>query len=235
MQMRKLLTFLAALVAGTTALFAQLTPYEYGHRWYIAVQGGAVYFNSDYSYLLKNRGMILDQFSLVGSAALGYNINDGHEIRLMGSYSKKTSVCEPFIDEAIEYDVNEEPPIYPYTFRSVLVYIDHVLNYNGLAEYNIAFNPKTYFGLGAAYTFDFSDPGHPEVWLYERNLVPAVHFGAILEYDFPSGFGLYADLGVALFWDRYNGFDRVGFPMDLEVGPRVGMIYHFQRPKKARH
>ena len=61
----------------------------------------------------------------------------------------------------------------------------------------------------------------------------------IAEWDFLSGLGIYADLGVEAFDDWYNGIrptevdhsDRkgyAGFPLDLAAKLQLGVIYHFK-------
>ena len=229
--MRKCVTLAAALLLGTVSLFAQtrLTPYEYGQRWFFAFQGGPLYFNSDYCTRLSKAGRTLELFSIGAGVALGYNISDAHAIRFMGNYSRKTGVCEAFVFEDIE-----PAPIYTYKFRSLNFFADHVLNYNALAENFMPFTAKTYAGLGLAYTFDFTEPGHPEVWLTDPNLVPGLHFGFLLEYDFKDGFGLYTDLGLAFYFDRYNGRERIGFPLDMEIYLQMGLIYNFPLKNKVK-
>ena len=224
----------AALLLCCVSLFAQkkpLTPYEYGQRWYFAFQGGPLYFNSDYCNRLAHEGRLLEQFTIGTSVALGYNINNAHAIRFMANYARKTGVCEEFV--FYNADPNDDPlPTYTYKFRSVQCFVDYVLNYNALAEYFAPLCAKTYVGLGAAYTFDFTDPKHPEVILSSPNFVPAFNFGFIVEYDFKDSFGLYTDLGLAFYDDHYNGRPYISFPLDMDVSLQIGLIYHF--PLKAK-
>jgi len=225
---------MAALLLGASSLFAQMTPYEYGHRWNISVQGGSVLFTGDYSSQLLKQWAFHKMISTGGSMSLGYNVTDAHEVRLTAVYGRRKDVCEPFV--FTDPETKEiETTTYTYNFRTAQLFVDYVLNYNALAEYNIALNPKSYYGLGAAMSYDFSEPGHPEVWLSDPNLVPAVRLGFILEYDLPSGLGFLADFGASLYWDRFNGRPRISFPVDMDLILQFGMIYHFQRPAKYRH
>lgn len=230
--MRKCFLLMAALLLSAVSLSAQLTPYEYGHRWYFAFQGGPVYFNSDYSNTLPN-SRLLELFSIDAAVALGYNLTDAHELRFSGSYGLRTGVCEDFYRDDY-YDDGEDVPIYTYRFHSTRLSADYVLNMNALAEYNIAFSTKLYAGLGAALTYDFTEPEHPEVWVSDPNLTAAIRVGYILEYDFKDGFGLYFDNGLAFFPDRYNGREVIGFPADMEIHAHLGLIYHFPLNKKHR-
>lgn len=231
--MRKCVLLAAALFFSFVPLFAQLTPYEFGHRWYFAFQGGVLYFNSDYCSQLPKEGRLPELFSLTAGAALGYNISDAHAIRVVCDYGRKTGVCEPF--EFVNADVGDDPiPTYTYKFRSLNAFIDHVVNYNALAEYFSPFCVKSYVGAGVGYTFDFTEPKHPEVLVTDPNLVPAVHLGFIMEYDFRGGFGFYSDFGLAFYTDRYNGRERIGFPLDMDISAKLGMIYHFPLGKKTR-
>lgn len=227
--MRKCLLLLAALLLYIVPSFSQnkpLTPYEYGHRWYFAFQGGPLFFSSDYAGNLFKERRARELFSGGMGLALGYNITNEHEIRFMGNYSRKTGVCEPFDLEDID-PAAPAIPTFTYKFRSLNLFVDYILNYNALAENFVPFTGKIYTGIGASYTFDFTDPGHPEVWLTDPNLVPGFHFGIIAEYDFKDGFGLYTDMGAAFYFERYNGQPPVGFPMDFEALIQFGLIYHF--------
>ena len=231
--MRKCILLAAAMLFSAVSLFAQLTPYEYGHRWYFAFQGGPVYFNSDYCSRLGPEGRYGELFTIGAGAALGYNFDDARAIRVMAHYGRKTGVCEPF--EFVNADPTEDPfPAYTYKFRSINVFADYVVNYNALAEYNMCFSAKNYIGLGVGYTFDFTDPKHPEVLLTDPNLVPGFHFGFLVEYDFKDGFGFYTDLGIAFYFDRYNGRPLIGFPLDMDVIAQLGIIYHIPLTKKTR-
>ena len=231
--MRKFILLAAALLFSAVSLFAQLTPYEYGHRWYFAFQGGPLYFNSDYCSRLSKEGRYGELFTVGAGVAVGYNFDDAHAIRVIGDYARKTGVCEEFV--FVNADPTDDPiPAYTYKFRSINLFADYVVNYNAMAEYNTPFNAKSYFGLGVGYSFDFTDPKHPEVILTDPNLVPAFHLGLILEYDFKDSFGLFADLGTAFYFDRYNGRERIGFPLDMDVRFHLGLIYHFPLSKNKR-
>ena len=105
-----------------------------------------------------------------------------------------------------------------------------MVSFEALGEYYTAFNPKLYVGLGATYSFGFlqswEEGEGPE--LSVRNLVPAFRFGTVLEYDFRSGLGLFADFGIPFFLDPYNGLGYSSFPLDFEIDAFLGIIYHFK-------
>lgn len=231
--MRKCFLLIAALLCFCVSTFAQrnpLTPYEFGQRWYFAFQGGPLYFNSDYCSRLSKEGRYIELFTIGTGVAVGYNFDAAHAIRLMGKYARKTGVCEEFV--FANASPGDDPiPAYTYKFRSVQLFADYVVNFNALAEYNMPFSAKSYVGLGAGFTYDFTDPKHPEVWLTDPNLVPALNFGFLVEYDFRDSFGFYFDLGVAFYTDRYNGRERIGFPLDMDVYAQLGLIYHLPMKK----
>ena len=231
--MKKCILLTAALLLCTASLFAQtkpLTPYEYGHRWYFSFQGGGLIFNSDYCSRLFKEGRGHELVSFGAGVALGYNFSDAHGIRVFGNYSRKTGVCEAFEDP--DADPKAAPiPTYTYRFSSTQLFVDYVLNYNALAENDNPFTAKSYIGPGFAYTFDFTDPGHPEVWLYDPNLVPCMNMGFIFEYDFKDAFGFFVDLGLSFYAERYNGRVSMGFPVDMESSLQVGLIYNFPLSK----
>lgn len=225
--MRKFALLLAILFLGTTQLSAQVgTPYKYGHRWDFALMGGPVLFDSDYSDMFIGHYMSPSIFSLVGTAALGYNFTDGHGMRFLANYGRRHGLMPADFG------------FYPFTFSSVEVFGDYVLNYRGLGEYYTPFCPKMYVGPGMAYSYDFRTSWEPDEYpaldeyLSRSNVVPAFHFGMILEYNFKSGLGIITDIGLLFFMDTYDGLPFISFPVDLEISAMFGLVYHFKRPKK---
>jgi len=221
--MRKTLLLLAALFMVATTTFAQHTPYEYHKRWYFSAQMGPSYFVGDYTFVYHKEKRTLEPLVPAAGLALGYNMTDADELRFLFMYNKNRSTCVSLVDA-----------LYPHTFRSVSFYADFVRSFNALGEYFTSFNPKMYVGLGCAYTFDFTDPHHPERVLTDPNFVPGFNFGGILEYDFRSGLGVYLDLGLMYTLDPGDGQGWVSFPLDMDVALSVGLVYHFQRSKNKR-
>lgn len=208
----------AALFLGAATLFAQLTPYEYAKRWYVSLQGGMVYFNGDWTYVFREYpGEWLTPAMPAFGASVGYGIANGHELRLTASYGKKKASC-------ISYDYK----LYPYSFHSVSLVADYVLAFMALEENYVPFSPKMYVGPGVAYTFGFTDPHHPKRTVSGPNWVGCAHFGAIFEYNFPFGLGLFTDVGLMFLGDPYDGQGWYNFRLDMEVGLQMGVVYHFK-------
>ena len=207
------------LLLGAASLHAQLTPYEYGKRWYVSLQGGPVYFNGDWSYVFREKqGEWLTPVMPVWGAAAGYSVANGHEFRLAAYYGKKKATC-------ISYNYE----LYPYTFQSVSVFTDYVLAFMSLEENFCPFSPKLYVGPGVSYTFDFSDPHHPKRVVNGPNWAGGLNLGTILEYNFPSGFGLFTDIGITYWADPYDGQGWYNFKLDMDVGVQLGVVYHFKQ------
>lgn len=230
--MRKLLILIASAVLGCTVLGAQpiTTPYQYRHRLYAQVQGGPSLFVCDYSNVFSNHGRPGGLFTYTGEVSLGYYFTDAHQLRLSLGYGPKNAVLPPY------------EGFFPYKFQSLSLFADYVISFYPLEEYNVAFNPQFYAGVGAGYTFGFgnyeyylNDPEtqnleevvaalqHP----YPQNLAPAVRLGALLEYDFPNNLGLIFDFGAEFYGDRYNGQDVMDFPVDIQINATFGVVYHF--------
>ena len=217
----KLFVLVASLLLGAATLCAQVSPYEYHNRWYVSLQGGLCYFNGDCSYVYRKKGPWTGPFSLSGGAAVGYNIANGHEVRMVAAYGQKHATCVSFKSD-----------LFPFTFYSASLFADYVLSLYPLAENFSSFNPKMYVGVGGAYTYGFTDPHHPFLVVSGPNWVGGLHTGSILEYDFPSGFGLFADIGLSFFADPYDGQGWYNFPVDMEIGLQFGMVYHFKRNRR---
>ena len=219
--MRKTLLLFVTLLLGTTSLFAQRTPYEYHNRWYFSMQGGPTFFNGDYSFVYFKKGLGIQTFSPFGSVALGYNITDADELRFKASYARHNAMLVTYEDD-----------YYAYSFRKASLFADYVLSFNALGEYYTALNPKFFVGLGLASGFDFNDYDElPGVFPY-LTLMPALNFGMLLEYDFPSGFGFVSDLDFHFYLDPFDGQGWNGFPLDIGVELSFGIVYRFKRSKR---
>lgn len=214
---------LLVLLSGVASLHAQMSPYEYGKRWYVSLQGGPVYFNGDWSHLFREyKGEWLTPVMPAFGTSLGYSFANGHELRLTATYGKKKATC-------ISPNYNL---LYPYSFHSVSFFADYVLSFRALGETFYPFSPNLYVGPGVAYTFGFSDPNHPLRVVNDPNWAGGLNMGTILEYNFPSGFGLFADLGMSFWADPYDGQGWFSFVLDMDVGVYFGVVYHFQRRKR---
>lgn len=221
---RKIVLLAAALLTAFACLAgtpgrSPISPFQYGHRWYFALQGGATTLFAENADSFSANGQAWDRAGYFGQLSIGYNLSDGYDIRLSGAYTNNSSALIPY------------GGFYPYRFNAFQLFVDGVVNFHGLAEYNVSFSPKVYVGLGAAFTNGFSTPEHPFQYTEEPNLVPGFRFGGILEFDAPGGFGWFIDAGFEFFTDWYNGVDPVDFPFDITPKLSLGIIYHFPAAK----
>lgn len=225
---------LVLLGGGIHELSAQpiLTPYQYRERWFFSWQAGPTFFVSENSSTFADYKRY-DRFSFYNEAILGYYFTDAHEIRFSWAYARRASVY---------------PPVFgflPYTFNSAQTFVDYVINWHPLGEYNTAYNPQMYVGLGAAVTYGFSKPEynpsenltHAQVDailppVHALNIVPGLRFGVIFEYDFTDNYGLTLDIGGQLWHDRFNGQNPDNWPIDLAFNGAFGFVYHFEGKKK---
>ena len=228
--MRKIAVFLATLLVGASSLSAQ-SPFDYTGRWNVSVQGGllATVSENTFAYFEQNRGKEI--FDLGGAFAVGYDFSGSLGMRVQASYGRNHGSSNVY--------QTGDKPIYPFQFQNVALFADAILNLNALAENWLPFSPKLYGGLGGAYTFGFTNPNHPFQNPVDKNLVIGFRAGAIAEWDFLSGLGIYADAGIEAFDDWYNGIrpseedhsgrkGYAGFPLDLAAKLQLGLIYHFK-------
>ena len=248
--MRKLFAFSAALILGASALCAQeQSTYNPAGRWYVSVQGGPMYQSNEnsFSYRYNNHGDKL--LSYDAALSVGYNFNETFGVRASVGYGLNRGACNTVQTSAHGF--------YPYDFQSITGFVDLVIDFNGLNAVERAFSPKIYGGIGVGHSFGFSKPEgygsartvawqkeekfHPWQHVYEKNTVPAFRFGAIAEYDFSFGLGLFADLSLEAYADRFNGLQPyeednantgngkgiAGFPFDLRMPLRLGVVYRF--------
>ncbi|MCR5351360.1 MAG: hypothetical protein K6E35_02550, partial [Bacteroidales bacterium] len=129
---RKIVTLVAMLLVTTGALAlprsrAALSQYQYNHRLYIMASAGPMTTFSENSDSYATYGVGGDRLVYFGSVSLGYNVTDTWDIRLSGSYSRNAGALLPYRG------------FFPYSYNSVVVFADAVVNYNALGEHFIAF------------------------------------------------------------------------------------------------
>ena len=175
----------------------------------------------------KALGLITYQAGLVG----GYDVNDIFGLRLSASYAKNASACNTRNTSAHGF--------YPYTFSSVNVFIDAILDLHGLSDLLTPLRIKLYGGMGLGHSFGMSDPHHPWQDVTDPNTVFGFRFGGIVEYNFNHHFGIFGDLCGEAYTDKYNGlmpgkeelaenFEGYGgFPLDLRGLISFGVLYRF--------
>lgn len=245
--MRKLLTFSAALILGASALCAQEpSPYNPAGRWYVSVQGGPMYQSNEnsFSYRYNNYGSKLITYD--AAVSVGYNFDEIYGIRASVNYGLNRGACNTVQTSSHGF--------YPYNFKSIGGFVDFTIDINGLNAVDRAFSPKIYGGIGMGHTFGFTKPAdygsqrtvawqaeekfHPWQHVNESNNAFAFRFGLIAEYNFTGGFGLFADLSLEAYTDRFNGLlpyeedhtagtGYAGFPFDLRIPLNLGVLYRF--------
>lgn len=221
---RKVVLLIVAGLMAVSGMFAKtrpkpIFPYQYGRRWYFAAQAGPMFTASENVVSYFDNGKGWKAFTPQASLALGYNFNDAWDMRLAGNYSLNAGACAPFNG------------FYPYRFQTASVFADLALNYYALGEYFPRVSPKTYLGIGMAYTFGYSEVDHPYQVVEGPNLLPGLRLGGILEFDSPGGFGWYIDGGIECFSDWYNGLEPDRFPIDMILKLSFGIIYHIPSAK----
>ena len=232
--MRKYLLILTLSLLGIMELSAQpiLTPYQYRERWFFSYQAGPSFFVSENSATFADHKRY-DRYTFYNEAILGYYFTDAHEIRFSWSYARRASVL---------------PPVFgflPYSFSSAQTFVDYVINWHPLGEYNTAYTPQMYVGLGGAVTYNFTKPeynpaedlSHDQLdailpTVHPLNILPGLRFGVIFEYDFTDNYGLTFDIGAQFFPDRYNGQNPDRWPIDTQFNGSLGFVYHFKGKKR---
>jgi len=230
--MKRLISIGTALMVGVVSLSAQPAEPAPSHARsiFVSLQGGTALDIYENAFSYRENGQLLKLFTFEGAVSVGYDFNDSYGIRLQGAFGNDAGACNTRQTAARGF--------YPYSFRHVTAFADVLINLNGLSGRVTAFRPKLYAGVGGAYTFGFTDSKHPWQKVTPKNIVPGFRGGFITEYDFPSGFGFFADLGGEAFHDMYNGLrptkedqeayeGYAGFPLDLRGRLSLGIIYHF--------
>jgi len=227
--MRKLVIFIASFIVAASTLSAQVTPFDYSGKFYMAFEGGLHYnlYENHFAYREHDSGK--DLFTPQAGIVVGYDLNKIWGFRITGEYSKNAGAANTR---------ESGDQFYPYTFKGVDFFADAVVNLYGIADNLGAFSPKVYGGIGYGHTFSFTDSGHPSQVIHGKNNAFGFRLGGILQYDFENGLGLYVDLRGEAFTDDYNGLKpgsadqpatgSAGFPLDLKAQVSFGVVYHLQ-------
>ena len=241
--MRKLLAFSAALILGASLLSAQ--DFNPAGRWYVSVQGGPMYQSNENAFAYRWEGYGSKLLTYTAGAAVGYSFNETWGLRASATYG--------FNRSAGNYKQSHNM-FYPYDFKSISGFTDLVLDFNGLSAVERCFSPKLYTGVGLGHSFGFTKPAgygkpndgwpkgqkfHPWQQISEKNNAFGFRFGAIAEFNFKGGFGIFADLCWEAYTDMFNGLEPfeidhtagtgyAGFPFDLRATLSVGVLYRFR-------
>ena len=247
--MRKLLILAALLVSCTFAAKAQSkSEFDPAGRWIISIMGGPMYQRNENSFVYEYRHMGQKLITYSVGAAVGYDFTSSFGLRGVVEYGLNRGCANYYQTSARGF--------YPYNFKNVSGFVDAMMHFNGLNAITRRFAPKAYAGIGVAHTFGFDKPSgygdenpgggiwsekfHPWQRIYESNMTFGFRLGGILEYDFASGIGLFADLCGEAYTDMFNGLapneedheaqgkGYAGFPLDLRLTLSFGITYRFR-------
>jgi len=209
-------------------------PDEFNHAktWNISFQAGPNYqiYENYFAYHRHRQGA--DLFNIQKTLNLGYDFTRSFGMRASMNFGHNSA--------AYNIENTDDHAFRPYSFRSLDVFVDAILNINGLSDDLGRCNQKVFAGLGFGKTFGFKDETdnqHPWQNYKTSNIALAFRFGYILEYNFTGEAGMFFELGGTGFADNYNGlepgeFDHygegyAGFPLDIKISASIGFICHF--------
>lgn len=190
---------------------------------FVTVYGGPTFSINENGAVAFDKGKATDLIDFVqGGISAGYYFSNRYGARLSFEYSENSSIANSQQTSAHGY--------YPYSFKSGAVFADYIIN-GGNVDKIKKFNWRLYAGIGAAYSFDRTDSGHPwqEAKLTDNNLCFAFRYGLMLEYNFCEAFGIYVDGNHEWFTDNFNGMSpkEGGFPYDMKLNANFGIAIHF--------
>lgn len=201
--------------------------------FFINVYGGPTFSVNENGGAFFQEGCPTDLIDYQGGISAGYYFSNRYGARLSFEYSGNQS--------SLNHDETHAPGLFEYTFRSGAIFADWIIN-GGNIDKPKKFNWRPYFGIGAAYTFDFEDiynekaqlAHHPWQSYTTNNICFAFRYGLILEYSFNEFFGIYVDGSHEWFTDNYNGVSpkdfsgkHAGFPFDMKLNANFGVAIHF--------
>jgi opacity protein-like surface antigen len=229
--MKQLFGVTLAILLSWAAVSAQPVKFSHERRFYAGVQMGPMLNINENHFSYRENGKALGLITYQAGLVGGYDFNDIFGLRLSASYAKNASACNTRDTAAHGF--------YPYTFSSVNVFMDAILDLHGLSDLATPLRIKLYGGMGLGHSFNMSDSKHPWQDVSDPNTVFGFRFGGIVEYNFTQHFGLFADLCGEAYTDKYNGLmpspeeqassyeGYGGFPLDLRGLVSIGALYRF--------
>lgn len=229
--MKRLVSVSLAMLLSCALASAQQPRHSHEGRFYVGLQQGPMLNIYENAFSYKENGKTLDLFTYQAGLVGGYDLNDIFGVRLSASYAKNAGACNTRNTSAHGF--------YPYTFSSVNVFADAILDMHGLSDLTTFFRIKLYGGMGLGHSFHMTDSQHPWQTVTDPNTVFGFRLGSIFEYNFTDHIGLYGDLCGEAYTDKYNGLmpsleDQTndyegygGFPLDLRGLVSVGVLYRF--------
>ena len=224
-----------ALLLGCALAAAAQSATSHENRWYVSVQGADVLNLYENAFTYRDNGVDIDLFTLQAGAGLGYNFSEVFGVRTQLSFGSDSGAANSAQTAGGGF--------FPYSFRHLDLFADAVLNLSGLEGRVTPFRTLLYAGVGGAYTFGFTDSGHPWQVISGENFAPGFRMGGIAQYTLPSGVGFFIDLGGEFYGDDYSGLKPyeedqkafngyAGFPFDLRGVLTLGVMYLFKQHKQ---
>jgi len=229
--MKKLVGVTLIIFISCALASAQHAKHIHEGRFYLGLQQGPLLNIYENAFSYRENGKTLDLITYQAGLVGGYDVNDIFGVRLSASYAKNAGACNTRNTSAHGF--------YPYTFSSVNVFADAILDLHGLSDLTTFLRAKLYGGLGVGHSFHMTDSGHPWQDVSDPNTVFGFRFGGIVEYNITDHIGLFGDLCGEAYTDKYNGLmpseeDQLndyegygGFPLDLRGLVSVGVLYRF--------
>ena len=229
--MKRLAGVTLALLLTCAMASAQQIKHSHEGRFYVGFQAGPMLNINENHFSYKENGKTLGLITYQAGLVGGYDVNDILGLRLSASYAKNAGACNTKNTSAHGF--------YPYTFQSVNVFADAILDLHGLSDLATFFRAKLYGGLGLGHSFNMTDSKHPWQDVTDPNTVFGFRMGAIFEYNVTDNIGIFGDLCGEAYTDKYNGLmpsateqaenyeGYGGFPLDLRGLISVGVLYRF--------
>lgn len=228
--MKKTICAVITLFLGVSSLVAQPTHSHEG-KFFLGLQQGPVLSIYENAFSYWENAKAIDLFSFQFGLVAGYDVNDIFGLRLSAAYGKNAGACN--------VKQTSGGGFYPYTFSSLNVFADAVLDLHGLSDNLGFFRVKLYGGLGYARTFHMTDAQHPWQVPEDPNNAFGFRLGGITEFNLTKTIALYADLCGEGYTDLYNGLMPAreeqnenfegygGFPLDLRGLLSIGFLFRF--------
>lgn len=226
--MKKLILVVLALVAGGVVHGANPPSSDRKSTFFVSLAGGPMTNIYENYFTYSENGKSLTSYQVALSFEYDYSRAIG--FRVQTEFGKNVGACNVMETSGGGF--------YPYHFQNITGFGDVILDMAGLAQSDSPFRIKLFAGAGAAYTFNFTDSGHPWQVVKNKNVALGIRMGSIVEYNFPFGLGVFAEIYPEFYTDGYNGlepsdedmkrFDGYpGFPLDIRGLLTFGVLYRF--------
>lgn len=194
----------------------------------LGLDAGAVASLYENAFSYSKNGRALGLINFHKGIEFGYDFSVPFGLRASIAMDRNSGACNVM-------ETGNGKGFYPYKFTSINGFVDLVLHLRKNEESIL--DPKLFLGGGYAYTYNYTDSGHPWQKVDDPSHAWGFRLGGMLEWRVLQFLGLTVELCGEAYTDHYNGLEPgkkdqsqvdgyAGFPLDLRGIVSLGVLFY---------